>query len=883
MASIASIAILFATSIARADSLSLVTSAAGLNANDSVQWSQLGGNGLALPATFSANSAAQTVTVNLNGPNSLLSIVCASSSCSWVGPGFPAGDTLIWTSDGQNGGNGPITLNLGSRVAGVGGLIQADGPSQFTAQIQAYNGATSPGTFTETSDAIGDAIYIGVMDNSGANITSVVLSLTSSKGATSDFAIDSLNLSGGKSATPTPTIPAPTATPTPFVNPTGTPIPTQTPTPASTPAAIALVATTRTGSITQSVPAGVQNGDLLLAFYSYWSNATASSPVGWHLLNSSTASGSGVETVWYRFANNDAPGATYNWAFGGAKPYEAGGMIAYRGVDPASLEDGSCTNQARSTAPSLCSFNTTYTGDIYVGFFAVENTGLSLPSDLAGRVVTQYAGGVNFGVAAADKALGPAGTVAAETGSMNNGGWATIALALKPLNASGPTPTPTPVGITYVGTSNTGSTIQTVPQSVQNGDLLLAFYSYWSNATATAPNGWHLLNFATESGSGVEAVWYRFASNDAPGSTYTWSFAGATPYESGGMLAYRGVDSSALEDNYCTNQGRGTAPILCSFTTADSSDVYVGFFAVENTNLSLPNDLSARVLNQYAPGINFGVAAADKTLGSAGTAAAETASMNSGGWATIAVALKALNSSTPSPTPTPTGITYVGSSNTGGTSQTVPASVQNGDLLLAFYSYWSYATATAPTGWHLLNSATKNGSGAETVWYRFANNDVPGSTYIWSFSGATPYEAGGVTAYRGVDPSALEDNFCTNQGSSSQPALCSFATTHSGDLYVGFFSTENTGLVLPADLTSRVLNQYSPGINFGVAEGDKALGSAGTIAADTGSMNSAGWATVAVALKALNSPLTTRPPRHTSSWGASRVGRTVYARRRGPR
>src|SRR5476651_660883 len=46
--------------------------------------------------------------------------------------------------------------------------------------------------------------------------------------------------------------------------------------------------------------------------------------------------------------------------------------------------------------------------------------------------------------------------------------------------------------------------------------------------------------------------------------------------------------------------------------------------------------------------------------------------MNRDGWATVAVTLKALNSSTPSPTPT-AGITYVGFLNSGGTSQTVPS------------------------------------------------------------------------------------------------------------------------------------------------------------------------------------------------------------------
>jgi hypothetical protein len=44
-------------------------------------------------------------------------------------------------------------------------------------------------------------------------------------------------------------------------------------------------------------------------------------------------------------------------------------------------------------------------------------------------------------------------------------------------------------------------------------------------------------------------------------------------------------------------------------------------------------------------------------------------------------------------------ITSVNSTATTSSAITVPAGVQNGDLLLAFYSYWSFATATAPSGW----------------------------------------------------------------------------------------------------------------------------------------------------------------------------------------
>jgi len=187
---------LFSTTAAWADSLVLVTSQAGQGANDSVQWSQLGADATTLGATSTATSVRGTsVTLSLTGTSSLVSVVCPASPCSWAGTGLTATDSLIWTSDTGNGGNGPLTLTFSRGISGVGALIQADGPGPFTAQIQVFNGATSLGLpLTVTSNANGDAAYIGVLDQSGANITSVVFSLTTCTGICTDFAIDTVNL-----------------------------------------------------------------------------------------------------------------------------------------------------------------------------------------------------------------------------------------------------------------------------------------------------------------------------------------------------------------------------------------------------------------------------------------------------------------------------------------------------------------------------------------------------------------------------------------------------------------------------------------------------------------------------------------------------------------
>lgn len=185
-----------AASAASADTLVQVTTQAGQAATDSVQWTQLGADQTLLVSSFSAMSAgSKTVSISLTGANSVVSVICPATPCSWTGSGFVAGQSLIWTSDSGNGGNGPLTLSFSPSITGAGAFIQADEPGQFTAKIEAFNGVTSLGSFTQMSDSSGDAVYIGLQDQTGANITSVVFSITAcGSGDTNcnltDFALD---------------------------------------------------------------------------------------------------------------------------------------------------------------------------------------------------------------------------------------------------------------------------------------------------------------------------------------------------------------------------------------------------------------------------------------------------------------------------------------------------------------------------------------------------------------------------------------------------------------------------------------------------------------------------------------------------------------------
>ncbi len=101
----------------------------------------------------------------------------------------------LWTSDDANGGNGPRTLAFSNPVFGAGATIKADGPGPFTVQIQALHNGKPLKRFTEKS-VTGDPIYLGVLDRTTANITSVVFSLSACPKYSScaDFAIDTIQI-----------------------------------------------------------------------------------------------------------------------------------------------------------------------------------------------------------------------------------------------------------------------------------------------------------------------------------------------------------------------------------------------------------------------------------------------------------------------------------------------------------------------------------------------------------------------------------------------------------------------------------------------------------------------------------------------------------------
>jgi PEP-CTERM motif len=195
---------LASVSVLSADTTVGTTSRAGYN--DSTDWGQLGACNQSVAPTFTATSAGGLTVTGSEASGSAQETIQrnadSSGGCSydgWFG-NFTPGDNLLWTGVA---GSGPITLGFSSAVSGAGLQIMRNAFGAFTAEIDAYNGATLLGTFTEAGNsaftADNSAIFIGINDLTGPDITSIVISTDSSS-----FAVNELSLLTSTTSTPEP-------------------------------------------------------------------------------------------------------------------------------------------------------------------------------------------------------------------------------------------------------------------------------------------------------------------------------------------------------------------------------------------------------------------------------------------------------------------------------------------------------------------------------------------------------------------------------------------------------------------------------------------------------------------------------------------------------
>jgi hypothetical protein len=183
-------------------------------------------------------------------------------------------------------------------------------------------------------------------------------------------------------------------------------------------------------------------------------------------------------------------------------------------------------------------------------------------------------------------------------------------------------------------TANDDVTV-TAPSGIQDGDLLLAFYSNWSSDNVTAEpvaltgfTTW-CSKYASGGGDTTDAILYRIASGEGGNYSITGSSTGTSDDCTGSMAVLRGVDTGTpideayVEANHFIKQQNTITPTPKSIDTNTANAWVIVFahhvFANDCTDVTQPSGYTEAIVNVNGNGKTIQVSYID-----AGTAGTET-------------------------------------------------------------------------------------------------------------------------------------------------------------------------------------------------------------------------------------------------------------------
>ncbi|MGB7556649.1 MAG: PEP-CTERM sorting domain-containing protein [Candidatus Korobacteraceae bacterium] len=196
--------------LAYADTFTTYATRAQQNPSDIYDWGQFGPFGTPVSSPAAAMSFnGLGATVSIAGSTMYTAVEDCNPSCglgNWTG-NFEIGENLLYTGNAAGGGPGPMTIAFASGVSSVGFQIQDEFFGAFTATLQAYNGSTLLDTLVmqgvSNQQTDGSAIFMGLGDLTGPNITKIVIS-DQGQGDANDFAINALSIGISSTTTPEP-------------------------------------------------------------------------------------------------------------------------------------------------------------------------------------------------------------------------------------------------------------------------------------------------------------------------------------------------------------------------------------------------------------------------------------------------------------------------------------------------------------------------------------------------------------------------------------------------------------------------------------------------------------------------------------------------------
>jgi len=378
-------------------------------------------------------------------------------------------------------------------------------------------------------------------------------------------------------------------------------------------AASTVSGTSGSNSLVVNVPAGVVNGDFMIAAISIrdtGSGATMGTPAaGWTLLRPMMNGTWSYLYMYTRVAN--AEPASYTWSFT-AKTRSEAGIVAYSGVDTASpvIVDDFVTQANWTDTYVTPSITTTANNAMIVTTFSIGGATPSLSINPPGGMTERYdivIGNTSVGTQETADAVQPvAGASGQKTATASASGAQAAGVAhIMALRPAGGTPSCTvtttlkkitPIAL-RAATTNTvvnGTTlVVNTPAGVQQNDLMFVLVGWNSSSfgLASNPAGWTVNSGNSLNQQSLQS--YRRIATASEPSSYSWTFTGAVSavaWEG----AYIGVDTAAPLDGV---NGAGQTNTLTHTTNtannANAGDLIIAAYSLNTVvTMSTPTSLS---------------------------------------------------------------------------------------------------------------------------------------------------------------------------------------------------------------------------------------------------------------------------------------------------
>ena len=190
------------------------------------------------------------------------------------------------------------------------------------------------------------------------------------------------------------------------------------------------------------------------------------------------------------------------------------------------------------------------------------------------------------------------------------------------------------------------------PSGVTNGDVMVAQISNRNGLpTLVAPLGWNLVRRETNANVIATAIFWKAVGAAELGSA-TFSLVGTLDeHMAGGIVAYRGADTTNPVHASGTSAGYSTTATTPSVTTTSANTMLFQTIAKRQEVMPAPGGTTSRWAVSSGPGANsLGATAGDETFGGPGASPSRSSSTDfSSEWVAHTVALRRV-ASTPTAT-----------------------------------------------------------------------------------------------------------------------------------------------------------------------------------------------------------------------------------------